>query len=166
MDRLWCDGCTAEEVVPPLRGSAKAKGKEESYDCSFRSGLGPRPGPGPPLPPAPPCRAALQNGTQCHGAQIGKGGVVAGGQPDECCAACGHAQGCGAFTFAPGLQVDVPDCWLHEANECALTGKQSSPNPHNSHRILRILTNPCHSGGWARCGVVATVNNPLTPTVI
>jgi hypothetical protein len=72
------------------------------------------------LPPAPPCRLAMHNGTQCHGAQIGKGGVVAGGQLDKCCAVCGRTKGCGAFTFAPGL-VDVPDCWLHGRKDCALT---------------------------------------------
>eukprot|EP01051_Picozoa_sp_SAG22_P013196 SAG22_NODE_1452_length_4395_cov_2.925745_6_plen_109_part_00 len=36
-NRLYCDGCTAEDVVPPLKGDRMSSGgkKVASYDCRF-----------------------------------------------------------------------------------------------------------------------------------
>jgi hypothetical protein len=47
---FYCEGCTAEDVSPPLVGKVRSRGGgEATYDCSFRSGDAPR-GPGRPAP--------------------------------------------------------------------------------------------------------------------
>jgi len=108
-NRFYCDGCTAEDVSPPLH-------RDGSYDCRF---TGP-PTPAPPLPSS--CNATLRNGTECHGDQIGA--AATGGELARCCETCESTEGCGAFTFATttssaAVAADV-DCWLHGPGQCAL----------------------------------------------